>query len=156
MFFWKNVFFPKWKRKKKEFPIKCLTIRYQPIFQNVEISPQIWPEEGWSSPSVVWNLPDVADWPDSSLLGSCLWRYYCQGKEWISHPGLTPFAPQSNFLVSIDSLPLPQRLSQPLCSSEDFHEGRTDAFSTLSSCVKTTVRLFFENQNPSCDVQNFF
>lgn len=66
--------------KRKKFPIKYLTVRYQPIFQNVEISPQTWPEEAWSSPSVVWNLPDVADWPDRSLLGSCLWRHYCQGE----------------------------------------------------------------------------
>lgn len=53
--------------KKKGFPIKCVTGWCHPILQDVENSPQTWPEEGWNSPYVVWNLPDVAAWPDRSL-----------------------------------------------------------------------------------------
>lgn len=99
--------------KKKKFPIKCLTVQYQLIFRYVEISPQTWPEEGWSFSSFVWNLPDAAAWSDRSLLASCLLTQRCQGKEWISHLGPTPSAPHGNFLVSVDSLLLPQRLPSP-------------------------------------------
>ena len=56
------------KKRKKGFPIKCLTGWYHPILQDVENSPHTWPDEGWSSPRVVWDLPDVAAWPDRSLL----------------------------------------------------------------------------------------
>lgn len=63
------------KKKKKEFPLKYLTVWYLLIL-HVEISSQTWPEEGWSSASLIWKLLDVAAWPDRHLLESCLLRHH--------------------------------------------------------------------------------
>lgn len=83
-------------------------------------------------------------------VGSCLSRHCCQ-EEQISHPGLTPLAPTpSNFLVSANSLLLPQR---PLSPSP--HEAPVGLrwsqwwcfFQYFPFCVKCHFKIFRESES---------
>lgn len=156
MFFWKNVFSPKWGRRKG-FPIKCLTGWYHLILQDVENSPQTWPEKDWSSPYVVWNLPDI----DCSLawqisIDFCLFWHYCQD-EWISHLGLTlPARPTTLLSVYIHCFCLKDFPSQPPQFLENLNEAQWWFFffssifpcvwsATLRLCWRTTIQALMYN-----------
>lgn len=148
MFFWKNVFSPKWggkKKRKKGFPIKCLTGWYHPVLQDVENSPHTWPDEGWRSPQVVWDLPDVAAWPDRSLLvpacrGIVVKKsgFHIQGWPLLPPPPATSLSERIHCSCLKDLSP-----QAPLKCPEDWDEVSGDAFPL---CVKCHFKIFIESK----------
>ena len=146
------------KERKKGFPIKCLTGWYHPILQNVENLPPTWPDEGWSSPWAVWGLPDVAAWPDRSLLvPACPGVIVKKSGFHIQAGPLLPLPPATCLWVSIHRSCLKDLSPQaPLKCPEDLDEVSGDAFPSMFPFVWKAILRFSENQNPSCcDVQHF-
>ena len=145
MFFWKNVFFP--KGGKKGCPIKYLTVLYHPILQYVKNSPQTWLE----FPIYSLEPTRCCCWVRLICIGFCLLGIIVRKSGF--HIQGCPTCTHTDFLVCTHSLLLPPRspsLSQKF--PEDLNKVSSDAdFSSVFPHFKT----FFENRNPSCDVQHF-